>query len=104
MSSSIKIRTKLKDGLTTVRAIIRHSMHTGFGNDPETGKNIPAHYIRHVYVHHGSKLVLQCDWSRAVSRNPYLSFMYTGAKAGDILRISWQDNKGESDSSETMIK
>lgn len=104
MTSGIKIRTSIKNGLTTVRSIIRHPMHTGFGVDEETGQYIPAHYIRKVYVHHDDKLVLECDWSRAVSRNPYLSFIFAGAKSGDTLRISWEDNKGQKDTGETRIE
>ena len=104
MASSIKIRTSFRDGLTTVRSIIRHPMHHGYVNDPETGNAIPAHYIEKVTVHHGDKLVLQCDWGRAVSANPYLSFIFSGAKAGDALRINWIDNKGESDLIEAVIQ
>lgn len=104
MASSIKVRTSMRDGLTTVRAIIRHPMHTGFEIDQETNRLIPAHYIEHVTVHHGEKLVLQCEWSRAVSRNPYLSFEFAGASAGDTLRISWSDNQGENDSLEVKIQ
>ncbi|MBI4005903.1 MAG: thiosulfate oxidation carrier complex protein SoxZ [Gammaproteobacteria bacterium] len=104
MASSIKIRTSIKDGLTTVRSILRHPMHTGYEKDPETGNTIPAHYIEKVIVHHGNKLILQCDWSRAVSSNPYLSFIFSGAKAGDTLRISWSDNKRESDTAEAIIQ
>ena len=104
MSDSIKIRTSIHDGLTTVRAIIRHPMHTGYEIDTETTKVIPAHYIENVTVHHGEKLVLQCDWGRAISSNPYLSFIFSGAKAGDILRISWSDNLGESDMQEFTIQ
>ncbi len=104
MSSTIKLRTTFKNGLTTVRAIIRHPMHTGFEFDPDMGKLIPAHYIKEVSVHHGEKLVLFCDWSRAVSRNPYLSFIFSGAKPDDILRISWKDTKDQSDTKEVTIK
>jgi sulfur-oxidizing protein SoxZ len=42
-------------------------------------------------------------WGAAVSKNPYLSFKFSGAKAGDTLKISWVDNKGESDSLETKV-
>ena len=97
MGSSIKVRTNIREGVTTVRAIIRHPMHTGFKFDETTGAIIPAHYIENVVIHHGEKPVLQCDWSRAVSANPYLSFAFSGAVAGDMLRISWRDNKGDSD-------
>lgn len=104
MADSIKARTSIKDGLTTVQAIIRHPMDNGYTKDDVTGEVIPAHYIENVMVHHDSKLVLQCEWSRAVSRNPYLSFIFAGAKSGDQLKISWSDNKGESDSAEFEIK
>jgi sulfur-oxidizing protein SoxZ len=103
MASSIKVRTSTREGITTVRAIIRHPMHTGYETDPETGDTIPAHYIENVTVQHGDKILLQCDWGRAISSNPYLSFEFSGAQPGDILRISWSDNKSESDSIETQI-
>lgn len=90
--------------MTTVRTILRHPMDSGYIKNPETGDIIPAHYIEKVTVHHGDKLILQCDWGRAVSANPYLSFIFSGAKAGDALRINWTDNKGESDLIEVAIQ
>ena len=104
MASSIRVKTSLRDGLTTVRAIIHHPMHTGYEFDKEAGQLIPAHYIENVIVYHGDRVVLQCDWGRAVSANPYLSFMFKGAKQGDKLRIHWTDNLGESDMAETGIQ
>jgi sulfur-oxidizing protein SoxZ len=104
MASSIRVKTSMRDGLTTVRAIIRHPMHTGYEFDKEAKKLIPAHYIENVTVHHGDKVILQCDWGRAISANPYLSFTFTGAKTGDILRISWTDNLSGSDSIELGIQ
>lgn len=103
MTSSIKVRTSTRDGKTTVRAIIRHPMHTGYEFDMDAGKLIPAHFIETVTVLHGDKVILQCDWSRAVSSNPYLSFEFSGARTGDLLRITWSDNLGESDTLETAI-
>jgi len=104
MTSSIKVRTSMRDDMTTVRAIIRHPMHTGYESDPESGELIPAHYIENVTVQHGNKTLLQCDWSRAISSNPYLSFEFSGAHPGDILRITWSDNKGETDALEFRIE
>ena len=104
MASSIRAKTSLRNGLTTVRAIIRHPMHTGYEFDKEAGKLIPAHYIETVTVHHGDVIILQCDWGRAISANPYLSFSFNGAKTGDKLRIHWSDNLGESDSIEWGIQ
>lgn len=103
MNSSIRLKTKLRNNITTVRAIIRHPMETGFRIDDETGELIPAHFIKLVTVKHNNKMVLSCDWSRAVSKNPYLSFMFEGAKTGDKLELSWFDTKEKTDTFETVI-
>ena len=104
MASRIRIRTSTKDDLTTVQAILKHPMDTGYSRDPETGNMIPAFFIETVTIHHGDKEIMSCDWSRAVSKNPYLSFSFTGAKAGDTVRISWQDSSGNKESKETVIQ
>lgn len=104
MASSIRLKSRLKDGVTTVRAIIRHPMETGFHVDEETGEVIPAHYINLVTVKHNERVILSCDWSRAVSKNPYLSFMFDGAKPGDKLVLNWIDTKNNTDSVETLIE
>ncbi len=103
MASSIKVRTSLHDGEATIRMIIRHPMHTGYEFDTETEKFIPAHYIEKLTIKHNDSIVLDCDWSRAISANPYLSFVFNGAKAGDKLTISWSDNLGESDTAEKSL-
>ncbi|MEQ8288394.1 MAG: thiosulfate oxidation carrier complex protein SoxZ [Gammaproteobacteria bacterium] len=102
--STIRVRTRLKEGVTTVRAIIRHPMETGFRVDQETQEVVPAHYIKLVTVKHNGETVLSCDWSRAVSKNPYLSFEFTGAIAGDKLELAWLDTEGETDYAETIIE
>ncbi|MFT5397193.1 MAG: sulfur-oxidizing protein SoxZ, partial [Gammaproteobacteria bacterium] len=85
MPSTIRLKTKTNDGVTTVRAIIRHPMETGFRIDSETSESVPVHYINEVLVKHNGYVVMSCDWSRAVSKNPYLSFMFKGANVGDKL-------------------
>jgi sulfur-oxidizing protein SoxZ len=104
MSSTIRLKTKSRNNITTVRAIIRHPMETGFRVDTDLGELVPAHYINLVTVKHNDQIILSCDWSRAVSKNPYLSFMFEGAKTGDKLELSWTDTKGQADTFETLIK
>lgn len=104
MNSKIRIKAAIRQGITTVRAVLRHPMHTGNSRDPDTGKIIPAHFIETVTVHHGEQIIMTCDWSRAVSKNPYLSFAFSGAKAGDTVRISWQDSAGDSASQDAVIR
>jgi sulfur-oxidizing protein SoxZ len=101
--ASIKIRAKVDGGVTTVKALISHPMDTGLVKDKKTGKVIPAHFIQEVTCEHNGKNVLTALWGAAISKNPYLSFKFKGAKAGDSLKLSWVDNKGESDSTETKI-
>jgi len=101
--ASIKIRAKLSGDVTTVKALIKHPMDTGLVKDKKTGKAIPAHFIQEVTCEHGGNKVMTAMWGAAVSKNPYLSFKFAGAKAGDTLKLSWVDNKGESDSAETQV-
>jgi len=101
--ASIKIRAKLSDGVTTVKALIQHPMETGQRKDKKTGKLIPAHFIQEVTCEHNGTNVMTALWGPAVSKNPYLSFKFKGAKVGDSLKLSWVDNKGESDSTETQV-
>ena len=104
MASSIRLKTKIRDGVTTVRAIIRHPMETGFRIDSETNEFIHSHYINEIVIKHNGSVVITCDWSRAISKNPYLSFMFEGATIGDKVELSWTDNRNNVDSTETLIK
>ena len=104
MTSGIRIRTSTKDGLTTVQAILKHPMDTGHSRDPDTGNIISAFFIETVTIYHGEKVIITCDWSRAISKNPYLSFAFSGAIPGDTIRISWQDSQGNTESKEGMIQ
>jgi len=101
--ASIKIRAKLSGDVTTVKALIKHPMETGQRKDKKTGQKIPAHFIQEVKCEHNGDTVMTALWGAAVSKNPYLSFKFTGAKAGDSLKMSWVDNKGQSDSTETTV-
>jgi len=102
--SSIKMRAKSKDGVTTVKALISHPMETGLRKDKKTGKPIPAHFIQEVVCEHKGNTVLTANWSGAISKNPYLSFRFSGAAAGDTLKLSWVDNQGNKDSAEAAVK
>lgn len=99
----IKIRAWTEGDRTTVKAIMFHPMETGQRKDKSTGKVIPAHYITEVKCEHKGNKVLTCLWGPSVSKNPFLSFRFKGAKKGDTLTLSWVDNKGESASTTATI-
>lgn len=101
---SIKIRAKVKGSACEVKALIKHVMETGMRKDKKTGENIPAHFIQEVTCQHNGETVMSAEWGTSISKNPYLSFKFRGAKKGDTLSLSWVDNKGNKDSAEAKIK
>ena len=104
MAKSIRIRAKAKGDSTTVKALITHPMETGLRKNKKTGKKIPAHYIQEVTIKHNGAVAMVANWGPAVSKNPYVSMMLSGAKAGDAIDLSWVDNKGGKDSASTKVK
>jgi len=98
MANDWKVRATLKGGTTTLKALITHPMETGLRKNKKTGKKVPAHFIQNLTVEHNGKNVCQADWGPAISANPYLSIKFKGAAEGDSVKISWNDNKGKSDS------
>ncbi|HEY5789602.1 MAG TPA: thiosulfate oxidation carrier complex protein SoxZ [Gammaproteobacteria bacterium] len=97
------MKAKIEGSETVVRALITHAMETGLRKDSKTGEKIPAHHITEINCEHNGKNVLLAQWGPSVSQNPYLSFKFAGAKAGDKVKLTWVDNKGETDSAEATI-
>jgi sulfur-oxidizing protein SoxZ len=98
------MRASNQDGVTTIKALISHEMETGTRKDKKTGEKIPAHFIQEVVCEHKGNKVLTANWGAAISKNPYLSFRFSGAAAGDTVKLSWVDNKGGKDSAEATVK
>lgn len=102
MAKPMRIRAASKDGVTEVKALIAHEMETGQRKD-SNGAVIPAWFITDVTATHNGKVVLNCEFGTAVSKNPYLSFRFKGGASGDKVALSWKDNKGESRTDEVTI-
>jgi sulfur-oxidizing protein SoxZ len=100
---AMKIRAWMDGDRAMVKAIIFHPMETGLRKDKSTGKKIPAHFVKEITCKHGSKTVMTCLWSTAVSKNPFLSFRFKGAKSGDKVSIHWVDNKGNTETGMATI-
>ncbi len=101
--SSIKIRTKQFEEITQIRTLIAHPMETGRNKD-EQGNLIPAHFIQELTVKHNDKVIASSVMGAGISKNPYFAFKFKGGKAGDKINISWQDNLGQSDSQDKILK
>ena len=102
MADPMKIRAGLKGDVADVRVLMNHPMETGQRKD-SSGNVIPLHFIQEIAVKLNGKTVIEAQVSQAVSRNPVFSFRVKGAKAGDRLEISWLDNKGDKNSTETAL-
>jgi len=102
-AKKIKLRAKIKDGVARIKSLMPRPMETGV-RQSEDGALIPAHYIQTVTCEHNGQVVVQADWGASVSKDPYFSFKVNDAKPGDIIKVSWVDNLGESSSGEIILK
>jgi sulfur-oxidizing protein SoxZ len=102
-TNTIRVRAVASGDTTEVQSLIRHPMDSGFVKDSK-GQLIPAHNIEVLQFEHGGKTVFTALWGPAVSKDPYVKFSFKGGKKGDDLKVSWVDNKGESDSLTAKIQ
>lgn len=102
MGDPMKIRARLEGDTADVRVLMAHPMETGQRKDA-SGKVIPLHFIREIRAELNGKLVWEAQISQAVSRNPVFAFKVKGAKAGDKLKITWEDNTGDKRTDEVTV-
>jgi len=98
----MKMRATLGQGFTEIRVLMTHPMETGQRKDSE-GKMVPVHFIQNLTVKVNGKPVIEAQTSQAVSRNPVFSFRLKGGAKGDKIEVSWLDNQGETNSTETAV-
>ncbi|MDQ5847862.1 MAG: thiosulfate oxidation carrier complex protein SoxZ [Pseudomonadota bacterium] len=98
----MKMRATLAGGHTEVRVLMSHPMETGQRKDGE-GKIIPLHFIQNLTVKVNGRTVVEGQTSQAVSRNPVFSFRIKGGAKGDKIEVSWLDNRGETNATETAV-
>ena len=103
MAEPMKIRATLQGDVADVRVLMAHPMETGQRKDA-AGKIVPLHFIQTISAQLNGKTVFSADTSQAVARNPVFAFKVKGAKAGDKLSITWQDNTGDKRTDEVVIR
>jgi sulfur-oxidizing protein SoxZ len=103
MASTIRVRATSSGETTEVQALIQHPMDSGYVKDAK-GETIPPHFIQELTFEHDGNSVFVADWGPAVSKDPYVKFSFKGGKKGDDLKISWVDNKGQSDTTTAKIQ
>jgi sulfur-oxidizing protein SoxZ len=98
----MKMRATANGGVTEVRVLMTHPMETGQRKDAD-GKLVPMHFIQTVAVKLNGKTVMEGEVSQAVSRNPVFSFRIKGGAKGDKIEVSWVDNTGATNKTESAI-
>jgi sulfur-oxidizing protein SoxZ len=103
MATGIKVRVKLKGNIAEVKSLMKHPMETGARKDPGTSDLVPLHHIRQIsFVNNGTPVLL-VNCSTAVAKDPYFTFRFRNAQAGDKFTVNWVDTRGKTDSIETIL-
>ena len=97
MAGPMKMRATLGSGFTDVRVLMTHPMAT---EQQTKGK---PHFIQSITVTVNGKTAVESQTSQAVSRNPVFSFRLKGGAKGDKIEVSWLDNQGETNKTETAV-
>lgn len=98
----MRIRAQVQGDKTTVRVLVSHEMETGQRRAAD-GKTVPAHFIQTIKAEYAGNPVFSAQWGPAVSKNPFTQFTFKGGKAGDKVKVTWIDNKGETRTDEAAI-
>jgi len=102
MANDMKMRAQLKGEITEVKVLMSHPMETGRRKN-DLDEVIPAHFVQLVTATLNGKTVLEAQWGTGVSKNPYLTFHLKGAKLGDVVAVTWHDNKGATSSHQITV-
>jgi sulfur-oxidizing protein SoxZ len=102
MSKIIKMRALLKGEITEIKLLMSHPMETGRRKN-ELKEMVPAHFIQLVVVTLNGKPIIEAQWGTGVSKDPYLVFHVRGARVGDMVGVTWHDNKGETGAGEISV-
>ncbi|MBN1929656.1 MAG: thiosulfate oxidation carrier complex protein SoxZ [Chlorobiaceae bacterium] len=98
----MKIKAVVQNNVASVKMLIPHPMETGRRKE-QNGAIVPAHFITEITATCGGDTVFRAELGPGVSKDPYLSFQFNGAKAGQMLKVTWVDSKGGSGTSEVAM-
>ena len=85
-------KTARRGEVVEIRALIGHTMETGFRPSSE-GKLLPRDIIRRFTCRYNGDVVFAAELFPAISANPYLAF-YTVATESGTLEFEWQGDNG----------
>ena len=100
MSGTTKIKSKIKNGVVEIKALASHPMLSY--QEAERAKKkliLLLMLLQKLEI----KLFMKHQLLNFI-KDHYLKFNFKGAKAGDVLELTWKDLKGNTDVSTATIK
>lgn len=99
--ANTKIKAKVKDGITEVKALSKHEM-LSYQEAQRAKKEV--NFITYYKAEVNGKIVFEASTSQFISKDPYMKFSFKGANKGDKVVITTVDLKGTTDVSDAVIK
>ena len=100
----MKVKAKHKDGVTYVRLLAKHPMESGRRKNQRTQQLIPARFIQELRCFYQGRLVFFAEMGPGIAEDPYMSFSFKGGNKGDAVNLRWNDNTGDSQITEEVIR
>jgi len=100
----MKVKAKHKDGITYVRLLAKHPMASGRRSDQRTQQPEPAKFIQELRCFYNGQLVFFAEMGPGIAENPYMSFSFMGGNKGESVYLRWNDNTGDSEVAEEIIR
>ena len=89
----LRVPRKAKKGeIVRVQMVIIHPM-TPPRRDPQTGQEVPGHYLTKLELFFNDKLVSTVNMGAGVSANPFMAFTLRVEDSG-VVKIVYEDNQG----------
>ena len=81
-----------KGQVIRVQMVITHPM-TPTRRDPQTGQEIPGHYLTKLQLFYNDQLVSEMNMGGGVSANPFIALPLRVESSG-VIKIIYEDHKG----------
>ncbi|MEA3229050.1 MAG: thiosulfate oxidation carrier complex protein SoxZ [Campylobacterota bacterium] len=102
----VKVKPKLKNGVVTVKAMVKHSMTTYNQAEKKTGNRENADFVTRIVGTVNDKVVIDISTSQFLSKNPIFKFQFKGDEfaKGDKLIIDCTTRLGATGSGKGKIR
>ncbi len=99
----MRIKAKVKGGAVEAKGQIQHDMTTYDQAAKKTGDKENANFVTRITGSVNGKLVYEVSTSQFLAKNPIIKFKFKANK-GDTLIMTWVDRKGNTETTEAVIK